>query len=210
MPRLRATGRLVFGALLLAAAACATSSTRETSSASTTVIAAPAPAAAGPAPLVVYLVRHAEKADTTADPALSAGGAARAAALREALRDAGIGAVVVSDRKRTRETAQPLADLLGITPTAVPVSGGLPAHVAGVARAVRSARGAVLVVGHSNTVPAIIRALGGPAMSDICDPQYANLYILVLAPGEPAHLARAHYGAADPPDAACAAMQMRE
>ena len=86
----------------------------------------------------------------------------------------------------------------------------MSAHVAGVAQAVRARRGGVLVVGHSNTVPAVIRALGGPAMPEICDAQYANLYVLVLAPGEPTRLARTRFGAVDPADAACDTMQMRE
>jgi len=58
-------------------------------------------------------------------------------------------------------------------------------------------------VGHSNTVPAIIEALGGPRMPDICESVYANLFILVPGAGE-ARLVRSRYGAADPePGADC-------
>jgi broad specificity phosphatase PhoE len=196
--------RSLFLGLALAIPACTTAP------AAASVASAPGAAAAQSA-LIVYLVRHAEKADTTSDPSLSVGGVARAAALREALRDAGVTAIIVSNRRRTQETAEPLAGLLGLTQLIVPVGGGIGGHASAVAQAVRAHRGSsTLVVGHSNTVPAIIRALGGPAVPDICDPQYANLYVLVLAPGEPTRLARTSYGAPDPADAACAAMQMRE
>jgi len=60
----------------------------------------------------------------------------------------------------------------------------------------------VLVVGHSNTIPAIIAALGGPRMPDLCDPEYAGLYVLIIRANGTVSLARASYGAADPPDAA--------
>jgi broad specificity phosphatase PhoE len=55
----------------------------------------------------------------------------------------------------------------------------------------------VLVVGHSNTIPAIIGALGGPAMPELCDAEYANLFVLSMpARGRP-RLVRASYGAPD-------------
>ena len=55
----------------------------------------------------------------------------------------------------------------------------------------------VLVVGHSNTIPAIIAALGGPRVPDICESVYANLFMLVPGAGE-VRLVRSRYGAADP------------
>ena len=53
-----------------------------------------------------------------------------------------------------------------------------------VAEAVRGryAGRTVLVVGHSNTVSAIIAALGGPAVLPPCDNEFANLWMLVLPP----------------------------
>ena len=193
------------GALALALASC-TQGPIATSS------AAPAPIAATAAnPLVVYLVRHAERGTAPAgDPSLTPAGASRALALRDALRDAGVRTIVTSDRRRTQETAQPLATALGLAFVPVGVGGAVDAHVAAVAREVRArgAAGAVLVVGHSNTIPAIIRALGGPAMSDICDGMYADLFVLTADAGGGARLVRASYGAAS--DATgCAAMTAR-
>jgi broad specificity phosphatase PhoE len=157
---------------------------------------------------LVLLVRHAEKAAAPADdPPLTEAGAARALALRAALADAGVRHVVATPRRRTVDTAKPLADALGLAPEIVPLAGD---HVKAVADAVRRRRGdVVLVVGHSNTIPAIVGALGGPRLRDLCDAQYATLFVLELPPAGArgaARLVRAQYGAADPADAAsCAA-----
>jgi phosphohistidine phosphatase SixA len=151
---------------------------------------------------VVILVRHAEKAtEPPSDVALSADGVARATALSDALADAGIDAIVTTQFRRTRETAAPLAAALGVTPRVVDAGEDERAHVRAVADAVRGAGRAVLVVGHSNTVPAIIGALGGPRLEELCESEYANLFTLVLAPEQPARLIRATYGAPDPPSA---------
>jgi broad specificity phosphatase PhoE len=161
---------------------------------------------------LVFIVRHAEKANATdPDPSLSEEGKARAIALADALRDARVTAIFVTARKRTSETAAPLAATSQVTPTIVSFGASTPEHVASVAAAVRStSAAAVLVVGHSNTVPAIIAALGGPRMPDLCDAAYANLYILRLpARGAPT-LVRTQFGAPDHADAtSCAGMTMR-
>ena len=109
---------------------------------------------------LVLLVRHGEKAAAPADdPPLTEAGLARAQALRAALADAGVQHVIATPRRRTGDTARPLAQALGLTPELVPLSAGAT-HVAAVADAVRRHAGeVVLVVGHSNTVPAIVGAL---------------------------------------------------
>ena len=149
---------------------------------------------------LVVLVRHAEKAvEPSDDPPLTEAGRARAAALAAALDGAGIGAVIVTPFRRTRETAQPLAAALGIAPTAVDVKGGMAEHLEAVIRAVRSRPPgeAVLVVGHSNTIPAIVGALGGPRLPDLCDSEYANLFVMILPERGTPRLIEASYGAPD-------------
>ena len=69
------------------------------------------------------------------------------------------------------------------------------------------AGGVVLVVGHSNTIPAIVTALGAPQPPPICDSEYDDLYVVTLAPNAPAHVIRARYGAPSPAEAGCAAMK---
>ena len=159
-----------------------------------------APAALHAQATTVILVRHAEKAPAPAsDPLLSEAGTARANALAEALADAGVQAVITTPFQRTRLTAATLTTKLGVTPQAVAVS---PTHVADVAAAVRAHKGkTVLVVGHSNTIPAIVGALGGPKLADLCDAQYGQLFTLVIPEQGTPTLVRSQYGAPDAPAA---------
>ncbi len=162
-------------------------------------LAAAAPLAAQDSTVVV-VVRHAEKAVVEAgnnDPPLSEAGSARAAALREALEGMHFDAVIATERQRTQATAGPLAREHGLAPEVVSLRHG-PAHVDSVAAAVRRHAGnTVLVVGHSNTVPAIVHALGGPRMPDLCEAQYSNLYVLVLRPGAEPRYERRTFGVPD-------------
>jgi hypothetical protein len=66
------------------------------------------------------------------------------------------------------------------------------------------------VVGHSNTVPAIVTALGGPRLPDLCDASYATLFTVRLVDAGTPTVSRGVYGAPDPPGAdRCAPMQPR-
>jgi len=40
--------------------------------------------------------------------------------------------------------------------------------------------GRALVVGHSNTIPAIVRKLSGMSVADIPDDEYDNLYVVTV------------------------------
>jgi broad specificity phosphatase PhoE len=168
--------------------------------------AAPAPSAA-PA-TVVLLVRHAERAPGTGDVAISDVGQARAQALAEIGKIAGVSAIITTQFQRTRQTAAPLAAALGITPATVTTQSDVKAHAAEVAAAVRQQAGkTVLVVGHSNTVSAIVAALGGPSMRDFCEPEYDNLITVVLDAEGGVRTVRSKFGVATPVDPACAAMR---
>jgi hypothetical protein len=80
----------------------------------------------------------------------------------------------------------------------IDVGGNEGAHVQAVVAAIRAhPNSVVLVVGHSNTVPAIITVLGGPPIGDIAPTTYSNLYVLVPARGH-VRLVHGHYGKADP------------
>jgi broad specificity phosphatase PhoE len=129
----------------------------------------------------VILVRHAEKVDDSTDPALSDAGVRRAEALAAALADAGVDAVFTTQYARTRDTAAPLARRLGIEPEVVHAGGG--AHAQDVAARVREHAGCtVLVVGHSNSVPAIVAALGGADVGPIGDDEYFHMFIVRISP----------------------------
>ena len=153
----------------------------------------------------VILVRHAERAgDAASDPVLSPAGDVRAQALAHALAFTRLTGIVTTQARRTQLTAAPTAQAAHLTPVVVPT--GTPAHPRAVADTVRSrfAGGTVLVVGHSNTVAGIVRALGGPQLPDLCDTEFATLFVLTLRAGAEPSLVRSRYGPEDPPPgAAC-------
>ena len=124
----------------------------------------------------VFLVRHAEKADSSTDAPLSASGEARAAALAAMLRDAGVTAIYATEFQRTKKTAVPLADRLKLQVTTI-AAADQTVLVTRVKQAGPDA--AVLIVGHSNTIPAILTALGCTASIRIADDEYDNLFVVV-------------------------------
>jgi broad specificity phosphatase PhoE len=136
------------------------------------------------------VVRHAEKASPTGspdqDPELSARGRARATALADMLKNAQITAIFATEYKRTQQTAEPLSRALKIDLTVLPAS-----DTAGLLAQVKKTRGNILVVGHSNTVPAILQGLGASEAIEIGDADYDNLF--VLTSGTPARLLRLHF-----------------
>ena len=142
------------------------------------------------------MVRHAEKAAQPADdPPLTQDGRRRAEALAGVIKNAHAAAIITTQLRRTVETAQPAAAATGVTPELVPVSAAAAQQNAvDVAAAVRRHLGkTVLVVGHGNTVPEIIAALGGPHLPDICEQIYDKLFVLVL--DKEARLVQSRYGA---------------
>jgi broad specificity phosphatase PhoE len=140
------------------------------------------PAAAEP---TIFLVRHAERADLApggrpmmgADPDLSEAGRRRAAALATMLRDANITAIYVTEYKRTGQTAAPLAELLRLPVTTIGSE-----DTAALVDALGQRTGNVLVVGHSNTLPVIVRGLGIASPVRIGDDEYDYLFVVTMGP----------------------------
>ncbi len=158
--------------------------------------------------MTVVVVRHGEKAAGTGDVALSEAGQARARALLATLENARVTAIFSSPLQRTRQTVAPLAATTGVQVVTIPLEGGVTAHAAKVAEAVLASGkgGTVVVSGHSNTVPAIVAALGGPAMPDLCDSAYDRLFVLTIPANGPRTLVRATYGVPTPDGDACRKM----
>jgi phosphohistidine phosphatase SixA len=106
--------------------------------------------------------------------------------------------VIVTPFQRTRQTAALVARRNGLTPIEVPVgSGGVAAHALAVAAEVARHTGNVLVVGHSNTVGAIVGALGGPQdVGDLCDSEYRTLFVVFRNTSEAT--LRARFGGPNP------------
>lgn len=140
-----------------------------------------------------YVVRHAEKEATTdmttSDVPLSAAGAQRAVALRDMLKNEGIGLIYSTGTHRTTGTARPLSAATGIAIQIYSASDTrfLPQ--------LRKHRGApVLVVGHSNTVDDIINGLAGrQLLQDLPESQYGDLFILKVK-GNKSELETKHFG----------------
>jgi len=134
----------------------------------------------------IFIVRHAEKADATKDPDLSEVGRARAEALAKMLKDANITAIYATEFKRTQQTAAPLAKALSITITALPAKDN-----AALIAKLRASTGNALVVGHGDTIPDLIKALGMSDPINVAENDYDNLFAVVL--DQKPHLIRLHY-----------------
>jgi broad specificity phosphatase PhoE len=141
----------------------------------------------------VFVVRHAEKnvVFAGADPPLSDAGLRRAQALARVLGEAGVKAILSTDFVRTRDTARPLAQATGDSITIV--SEDDPGRLAG--DVWRRYRGeAVLIIGHSDTVPSIVRSLTGVEVPAYREGEFDRLYVIIRHGLEAPHLLRLHYG----------------
>jgi broad specificity phosphatase PhoE len=145
----------------------------------------------------VILVRHAEKLDDSPDTPLSATGEARAAALATALERQPVNAIYATQYLRTQQTARPLAEAHGVPITVHPFADGYARAMADLIRT-RHGGETVVVVGHSNTTPAIIAALGILNPPTIPDGEYDDLFVVTVPARGPARLLRLRYGAPTP------------
>jgi phosphohistidine phosphatase SixA len=153
--------------------------------------------------MTIFLVRHAEKADAPPeDPPLSEAGRGRAQELARLLGPAGVKAVYTSQFLRTKQTGEPLAAQLGLTvaPVALKMSASNPRAVSdeSIAEIVRKiheqAGGGVLVIGHSNTIPEVIRALGGDDVPKIDEKKFDDLFVVTVYAKGKAKVVRMKYG----------------
>jgi phosphohistidine phosphatase SixA len=143
----------------------------------------------------IFVVRHAERADAGmaaapgADPDLSPAGRERAESLAWVLKDARITRIYTSEMKRTRQTAAPMAKAAGVEATTVPAR-----EVAALLEQVKAGTGNALIVGHSNTVPEILKGLGVAEPVTISDAEHDNLFIVTtVAAGDGRTFVRVRY-----------------
>ena len=146
----------------------------------------------------VIFVRHAEKAATPADdPGLTTAGKQRAAELARQLVDAdvvaGVDAIYSTSFRRTEETVQPVATALNLPITSYDASNTETI----MDEIVREHEGEiVLVVGHSNTVPALIGNMGASKkVPEIDENEYDNIYIVSIPWFGKTKTIRLRYGA---------------
>lgn len=180
---LRGMGRLVFAmvALCFMASGC-------------WLVCYPGGRRAAPSNAVtVFVVRHAEKADPNdQDTPLSEEGHARAEVLAQQLPIKTIEAIYATEKKRTQQTVAPTAVRCGLTPIVIPIAE--EARLLAAVRAATPGR-AVLVAGHSHTVPGIVTALSGEAVPPIPENEFNNLYVITLRADGSRQLQRMTYGA---------------
>jgi broad specificity phosphatase PhoE len=144
----------------------------------------------------VYVVRHAEKiasGDSLAkmmsnDPPLSEAGKVRAIVLRDELKNKHIKHIYSTSTVRTRSTAEPLSNAIGIRTQVY-------SNVDSLVNLIRTVKGNVLVVGHANTVDDIVNKLCGEVKlaADLKDTEYDNLFIVKFK-GRKIIFDRRHYG----------------
>ena len=135
----------------------------------------------------IFVVRHAEKASTGGnDPDLSPQGQKRAEALASILKDSQVTSVFVTELKRTQETAAPTAKAAHVTPTVIPAN-----DIGALVEKLRAVNGNALVVGHGNTIPELLKALGIATSVSVPEDDYSEIFVVMT--GDTAQLLRLHY-----------------
>ena len=125
----------------------------------------------------IVIVRHAEKANLTdPDPELSLFGEDRAIALTRFLRGTKIDAIYTSELRRTIDTAAPLARHRAIKPEVVKAD-DVKVLVSKLRALPKDA--VAVVVGHSNTIPKILKELGVKDDVSIREDEYGRVFIVV-------------------------------
>ena len=123
------------------------------------------------APPPIYVMRHLNTPEGERDPELLPEGQRAAQALARRLGREHIRAIYVSDFRRTRQTAAPLAARLRLTPIIYD-----PRDTPGLIARVRAGPTPALIVGHSNTVPDIIEALGGTRPAPLVHEDFGDIW----------------------------------
>jgi broad specificity phosphatase PhoE len=138
----------------------------------------------------VFLVRHAEKLDTSDDTALSAAGTARAETLARHLTSVGVKAVFATQYQRTVLTAQPLTTRLGLKPIVIHSDASQE-----LVDRIRKdfASDVVLVAGHTNSVPRALKLLGVTETVEIAETEFDNLFVVIPKPSGPPTFLRLKY-----------------
>ena len=142
---------------------------------------------------IIFLVRHADRSGN--DDVLSDAGKQRAQTLMHVLEQVQLDAIFSTDYARTRETVKPLA-----RGQKLDINIYDPADLNGLIATIQSqyAGGRVLVVGHSNTIPQTINALGvQPALENLDHGAYDDLFMVILKEGAGPTLVPLQYGVRD-------------
>lgn len=122
----------------------------------------------------IYLIRHAEKADQSSNPELSQAGIERAKSWANYFEKTPLDVFYTTSYRRTQQTCSTIAttkqkDILFYKPDAMDLK-----------RLISENNGkTILIVGHSNTIPAYInKLLDESKYTDIPESEFGSLYII--------------------------------
>ena len=154
-------------------------------------------------PKTVFLIRHAEREEEPRqDPPLKKEGVTRSQELARLLGNAGIKAIYTSQFARTKQTAEPLATKLSLTvaPISLRSNPTNPRQIAEesttevVNKILERPGENVLVVGHSNSIPDVIKMLGGDVVPTIDERKFDDLFIVTVYAKGKAKVTHMKYG----------------
>jgi phosphohistidine phosphatase SixA len=148
--------------------------------------------------MMIFALRHADRVSENID-ALSDKGKVRAELLARMLAQSGIRNAYCSDAKRTQDTVAPLEAAPGVQLKVhvVPVgSSGTNGHVQAIVTALNAlpADSTAAVIGHSNTIDLVIKALTNKVIAPIGPNEFDKLFVLSIPAGSPS-LTLLRYGA---------------
>src|SRR5205814_8658708 len=102
------------------------------------------------------------------------------------LNDSGISSLFIRECKRSHETVAPRGTSIGVTATVIAAR-----NTAALVAKLHQLNGNALVVGHGDTIPNIIKALGIDSPINIPDEDYSEFLIVTV--GDKPQLFRLHY-----------------
>lgn len=142
----------------------------------------------------IILVRHAEKiADDLngKDVPLSKAGQERARLLAEMLKDSGITVIYATNTVRTRDTARPTAKALRL-----PIKMLDQRSPEGAVKRMQreNANDVVLIVGHADTLPGLLEAIGYRREIKIPNGDYTNFFVVLPHAGKAPSVIRVGFG----------------
>lgn len=124
----------------------------------------------------IYLIRHAEKADNSQNPNLSEMGLLRASHWDDIFSAVHFDAIYSTNYNRTKQTAEATALTQKLTVTTYDPKGFSLQKIKN-----EHSGQAVLIVGHSNTIPDLVNKLiGQNVYPNIEETNFGNLYIVTI------------------------------
>lgn len=152
---------------------------------------------------IIYLVRHAEK-DTGKNPILTEKGMQRSGVLMRIMKEKKISHIYVTQYRRTQLTGDSLYKMMHID-TVHYLADTTGNDLVSKINEKKDWGRSILIIGHSNTIPALIRKLGVKnfIVKEIPETEFDNLFMITYKKHQP-KLTVTKYGA---PSAAAAKME---